>query len=103
MCWRGDTRRDDKQLRKCRAAIVAHFAEISHSEADLEVAEIVGELLGNVHRYAPARFAPKCTGRIGARTFPHDCGPCFDPSDISSTDPADWDAERGRGSPSSRR
>jgi anti-sigma regulatory factor (Ser/Thr protein kinase) len=99
MCWRGDTRRDERELRLCRAAIAAHFAEITDAAADLHVAEqIVGELLGNVQRYAPGPFCVEVHWSDGAPHLSvHDCGPCFDLSRVSSPDPASWEAERGRG------
>jgi anti-sigma regulatory factor (Ser/Thr protein kinase) len=99
MCWQGDTGLDDRKLRKLRSAIGSHVADIARVEDDVHVVEqIMGELIGNVQRYAPGPFCAEAHWVDDSLQLAvHDPGPCFVPDGVSVTGPADWEAERGRG------
>ncbi len=99
MCWRADTRLDERELRRLRTAIRTHVAGGAESENGVHVVEqIVGELIGNVQRYAPGPFCTEVHWSDDALHLSvHDPGPCFVPDGVNETSPADWQAERGRG------
>jgi anti-sigma regulatory factor (Ser/Thr protein kinase) len=99
MCWQGDTRQSERGLADCRAAIAAYFAEITDATEERELTElIVGEVLANVHRYAPGPYCAEVHWSDSAPHFSvHDSGPCFDPSGVPVTPSANWENERGRG------
>lgn len=99
MCWRADTRLDERELRGVRTAIGTHIAGIAQSESGAPVVEqIVGELIGNVQRYAPGPFCTEVHwSGDSLHLAVHDPGPCFVPDDVNATGPVDWEAERGRG------
>lgn len=99
MCWRGDTRDGGEDVRRCRHAIAAYFAEVTDAGSDRDLAEhIVGELLGNVTRYAPGPFCAELNwvGDTPHLTV-HDSGPCFHLGGPNQAALADWEAEHGRG------
>lgn len=99
MCWRADTRLDERELRRLRTAIGTHVADIAQTNNDVAVVEqIVGELIGNVQRYAPGPFCTEVHwSGDSLHLAVHDPGPCFAPDSVAVTEPADWEAERGRG------
>ncbi len=99
MCWRADTRLDERELRRLRATISAHVSAVAEAQSDvLAVEQIVGELIGNVQRYAPGPFCTELHWSDDSlQVSVHDPGPCFVPDRVSVTNPADWEAERGRG------
>ncbi len=82
MCWRADTRVDERELRHVRAAIRAHVADVAEAPSDVQVVEqIVGELIGNVQRYAPGPFCTELHWTDDSlQVTVHDPGPCFYPS-----------------------
>ncbi len=99
MCWQADTRLHEHELRRLRAAIRTHVGDVAEAESDAQVVEqIVGELIGNVQRYAPGPFCAEAhwDGDSLELTV-HDPGPCFVPDRVNTTGTAEWEAERGRG------
>jgi hypothetical protein len=87
------------ELRRCRRAISAHIEQVADCDSNLFIAEnIIGEVLGNVHRYAPGPFCAEVHWLNGSPRFSvHDGGPCFDPAGVSCPRPEDSTAENGRG------
>lgn len=97
MCWQGDLRGEEGDLRRYRRSIVAHVCAFASSDLDVcALEQIVGELLSNVYRYTPGVFCAETwwDDHGGVTLVVHDRGTCFDPEQAFD---ADVSSEHGRG------
>lgn len=99
VCWRADSRLDERELREVRRSLRNHVARVTQASAHADTVEqIAGELIGNVQRYAPGPFCVEAHWEGDSlRLTVHDAGPCFDVAQVGAADPEAWEAEHGRG------